>query len=632
MRETMKNSNETRPATASISKGEMVIFGDPQKLLAMVKKSYEEGLDIDLKLRNASDTVNRSPRQVPKRDVATVRDHLNGDGNVAGPGEFSSNGHFGSESRPTKSEDGDMSMEPPHEPQMKDERRHADQAPEENHRQDHRSSAAENAGPTPLTILPERKVSSPSLAGVLPFPSDVLPHTLQRLVKEAAAAIGCPPEFIAVPMLATLGAAIGNSCVLEIKKGWIEGATIYIAVIAEPGEKKSPALTVATGPAYELQNNFHREFKRAMAEYRSKDAPREHGEKESAEEEGLLSPKKPILRRTVIDNTTVEALYSVLEENPRGVLIAQDELSGWVRAMDQYKSNKGNDRQFWLSAWTNRPASVDRKGLKEPQMIPRTFVCVTGSIQPGILRELGGDREDGLLDRFLLSYPDPVSSRYSDHEISEEASEGYQELYERLCDLNMPVDENKAPSPKRVTFSDEAKEVWREKVDSLKDETRIPGFPTHLKGPWSKLEAYLARLSLILAMVRCAEDGADEQVEERDIKAAAALIEYFKSHACRTYAKLQGKKEDPFVTAIEEFLNEIGGGWEGQTSKLYKELKARSVPGLAKGEGAFGRQIRNVANADPRLHLEGGHRGKQAIIRLTLRGISDDVFPAAGAA
>jgi hypothetical protein len=37
----------------------------------------------------------------------------------------------------------------------------------------------------------------------------------------------CPPEFISVPMLATLGAAIDNS--------------YNVAVFAAPGSKKSPA-------------------------------------------------------------------------------------------------------------------------------------------------------------------------------------------------------------------------------------------------------------------------------------------------------------------------------------------------------------------------------------------------------
>ena len=76
------------------------------------------------------------------------------------------------------------------------------------------------------------------------FPVEALPASLKRFVEEAAASIGCPPEFIGVPMLTTLGAAIGNSRVLRLKKGYTQGAVLYTAIVAEPGAKKSPAARV----------------------------------------------------------------------------------------------------------------------------------------------------------------------------------------------------------------------------------------------------------------------------------------------------------------------------------------------------------------------------------------------------
>lgn len=64
--------------------------------------------------------------------------------------------------------------------------------------------------PTPiLEDLPE----------VPAFPVDALPIITRRFVGEAADAIGCPPELIAVPLLATLSAGIGASRVVELKRG-----------------------------------------------------------------------------------------------------------------------------------------------------------------------------------------------------------------------------------------------------------------------------------------------------------------------------------------------------------------------------------------------------------------------------
>jgi hypothetical protein len=51
----------------------------------------------------------------------------------------------------------------------------------------------------------------------------------------------CPPEFISVPMLATLGAAIGNSY------------NVAVFVFADPGSKKSFASSKAYIPARHVQ-------------------------------------------------------------------------------------------------------------------------------------------------------------------------------------------------------------------------------------------------------------------------------------------------------------------------------------------------------------------------------------------
>jgi Protein of unknown function (DUF3987) len=100
------------------------------------------------------------------------------------------------------------------------------------------------------------------------FPTGALPKTVERLVTEAAAAIGCPPDAIALAALTTLGSAIGNSRVIQPKKGWVESALIYAAVIADSGEKKTAAIAVATDPAQRLQNKLWRTSPKRVASTR----------------------------------------------------------------------------------------------------------------------------------------------------------------------------------------------------------------------------------------------------------------------------------------------------------------------------------------------------------------------------
>jgi hypothetical protein len=105
------------------------------------------------------------------------------------------------------------------------------------------------------------------LPEVPPFPLEALPRTLRRVVEEASAAICCPPDFIAIPMLTTLGAAIGNSRVLVVKRGWTESALLYTVIVGDPGDKKSPALEIATAPAWDKQAELKLCYDEAMERY-----------------------------------------------------------------------------------------------------------------------------------------------------------------------------------------------------------------------------------------------------------------------------------------------------------------------------------------------------------------------------
>jgi hypothetical protein len=263
--------------------------------------------------------------------------------------------------------------------------------------------------------------------------------------------------------------------------------------------------------------------------------------------------------------------------------------------MDQYKNHRGSDRQFYLSAWSNSPVSVDRKNLEEPIFLARPFVGVVGSIQPGVLPELIANRQgregDGFLDRFLFSYPEPMLSRWSEDEISLEAVWDVRVLYERLReDLALEHNDNGDPRPREVRLLGETLARFREEVDALREEMEQSDFSNVLRGPWSKLEAYLARLSLVLAMARVVRGPAREgRVELEDVERATSLVEYFKAHARRAYLQLYGEsREDKLLADLTKILKENQGeweddpnkGWEHPASNLYKALKVRGFDSL----------------------------------------------------
>jgi hypothetical protein len=438
-----------------------------------------------------------------------------------------------------------------------------------------------------------------------PFPVGALPLSCRRLVKEAAAAIGCPPDRVAVPMLVALGTAIGNSRVLKLKSGWEEGAALYGAAIADPGEKKTPAQKVAVEPAIKMQAELRENYRREVDDYKREQREYDVDKRDAAKtgEPAPPEPDEPIMERTVVEDVTVERLADLLGEAPRGLLQQRDELAGWVKAMDQYKQGgKGAERQFWLSAWSNGYVSVDRKGRPEPLMVQRPFVGVFGAIQPTVLPELGANRDDGMLDRFLFAYPDPVPSRWTDDAISGEARDNYAQLYRRLRDLHMPLGEYGDPEPVRVHLSGDAKAVLVDVINAHREEMEWPGFPARLKGPWSKLEAYLARLTLIVATARAAHEGAPERGESRDVLAAMALLDYFKNHARRVCAKLHGENPDERLAEdVARFLAVHNRCWKGHPAELHEQLDSDYKPSRP---DELTKRLKVIANRYPSMGFE----------------------------
>src|SRR5215207_2463547 len=480
-----------------------------------------------------------------------------------------------------------------------------------------------------LSTVDAVDAASRELPASVEFPIGALPRSCRRLVEEAAAAICCPPDFVAMPLLVELGTAIGNSRVIKLKGGWKESAAVYGAVIADPGDKKTPAAKVVFEAAFRQQAELRTRHLEKKERYEA-DLRGYEKDKRDCRKNGLsdpVPPTPPVMERTLVEDTTVEALVAILEGTRRGVAVMRDELTAWVRSMDQYKAGgKGTDRQFWLSGWSNNYVAVDRKHRDEPLILQRPFVGVFGAIQPAVLAELGERREDGLLDRFLFAYPEPVASRWTDDEISPEAREGVRSLYSRLRGLYMPEDDHGDPDPVRVVLAADAKAVFVEVVNRHREEMEAPGFPVRLKGPWSKLEAYLARLALIFALCRSVTTDASERIEREDVLRASVMLDYFKNHARRVYVGLYGERvEDRVLADVARFLLKHKGAWEGTPTEFYELLESDYKPQRPED---VTRILKKAADTTPSLVFvpakpknitrEDGSRTTQRVMRVSL--------------
>src|SRR5262249_3728773 len=202
-----------------------------------------------------------------------------------------------------------------------------------------------------------------TLPPVEPFPLDVLPGPARDLAEAAAESIGCPVDFPAVAILAAASGIIGRSACLLIKPGYFASASLYVALVGSPSSGKSPALRAALAPVWTIAETL-RDGWRAEMEPWEAGKPNERG-------------AEPVLKRIASTDPTTEALGPILAKNPRGLIVAPDEMTKWVMSMDQYKGGKGGDRPFYLSAWNGEPIFIDRaKHMREPIVVSHLFLSV----------------------------------------------------------------------------------------------------------------------------------------------------------------------------------------------------------------------------------------------------------------
>ncbi len=414
---------------------------------------------------------------------------------------------------------------------------------------------------TPL----ERSVEEVVLPSVEPFPVHILPPVLQDFVTEGARSIGCPPDFIAVPLIVFAGTATGASRVVQVKEGWTESPRVYAALVARAGEKKSPAFKLAMRPFVAYQNKLHADFKEKLLIWRKKKSQYdlELLEWKRSARKGDMDafdmpepPSAPILSQIFTTDATIEALSALLEQNPRGLVLARDELAGWTKSFNQYRSGRGADKEYWLSFWNGSDVVINRKGSDLPLILSNPFVSVVGCLPPSVLGEITRGGEDGLLDRVLFSYPNPVPLCWTEDEISELTVLEVEDIFNRLFELDLDA----SGSAKVVGFTAKAKELWVDWINSHYKEQNTPAFPEVLRGPWAKLEAYCARFALILQMTRYASGCACvSEIDESSLLKAITLVDYFKSHTERSYMYLRSNSDERLIIDVLAYISKTGG-------------------------------------------------------------------------
>ncbi|WP_345117716.1 YfjI family protein, partial [Bartonella jaculi] len=404
----------------------------------------------------------------------------------------------------------------------------------------------------------ELKPIENALLPVEPFHVAQMPLRLSRYIYDVADSQQSSLDFIAVPALCGLASLIGNGVRIAPKQhaNWEIVPNLWGAIVGEPSTMKTDTMEAALTPLDVFQEEWHQEWLKKKKQQETKDILMELDKREkkkqaykafkNKDKEQALALLSQSLedketddddtlrkRRLIVNDVTVEKLGELLKENPRGLLMVRDELSGFLSDLERKEYQ--TDRAFYLTAFNGKKSyTYDRIG-RGTIHIPNATISIIGGIQPSriipIIQAMHhGTNNDGLLQRFqMLVFPDERKERlWIDRPPNQKAWESYQEVFRSLYDK--PLGSPKHPII--IRFSAEAQEIFREWWENFQRTVKGGHFSASLQAHLLKMNKTLPTLALIFELV----EGGRFEINKDALQTALRWEKYLISHAKRLYA------------------------------------------------------------------------------------------------
>ena len=383
--------------------------------------------------------------------------------------------------------------------------------------------AARLQRPPSLTILTRTRIAAPE------FPIDVFGPFWSTWISRTATGANAATDYVALPLLVTISALIGNSRWVQAWPTWAEPPILWGASVGNPSSGKTPGATpVVRDVLARVEMHMCRDYE-ADAEAWSEAATVASAiEKQWTKDVAKavkagseIPPKpseaqirdKPARPRASVSDATIESLAQILASQPKGVLHVRDELAAWLSNLGRY-ANGGSDRPFWLEAYVGGRHRVDRQKNPEPIIIDRLSIATFGTIQPDRLADTLAGVDDGLPGRFLWVWPETGAefSRPSTMAFIREAAE----RMIKLADLAMMKGEEGRLRPSFTSLDNDAANL----LEAFAREMQVAETVAHgmMKTAIGKARGQALRLALVLEYLWWIADGV---IEPATVSAAA---------------------------------------------------------------------------------------------------------------
>lgn len=328
----------------------------------------------------------------------------------------------------------------------------------------------------------------------LVFPIDIFPKPIQSYILECNSKLDSNIDYMGCSLLWLISVCIGNSIEIEVKRGWNENATVWLSLVGKAGIGKTPSINNIIFPLQQINSREIKKYFKELEQF-------EFYDKLSAKEKKEYTEvQKPVKKQFIANDITLEALVDLHQESDNSVGMFKDELAGWLKDMNKYRA--GSDLEFWLSCWSGKSVSLNRL-TRKGSFIDKPFIPVLGGIQPNILNSFYTEenKDNGFMDRMLLSFPESKIEQYNENELDYEILEWYKNNIIAFFDtIKLAIQRTKDDTIESLTakFSDEAKKEWMRMFNEISNYQNDDNENEYLKSMYPKQKSYIPRFSLLI--------------------------------------------------------------------------------------------------------------------------------------
>jgi putative DNA primase/helicase len=509
-------------------------------------------------------------------------------------------------------------------------------------------------------------VPRPITADLLPVPPlepEMIPEPFRPWVKDIANRGWFPLENVVAALIVAMSGLIGRKLGIKPKRydDWLVIPNLWGGIVGSSGLLKTPSVEEPMRPLKRLVADALQDHQQAVAEWQQRclvaKAKKDVAKKEleaaakkklsdarlaelAAEASAAFEEPEPKPKRYVVNDPTMEKLGELMAENPNGLILFRDELSGFLRTLD--RQGHESDRGFYLESWNgNGSYTFDRIG-RGTIHIPAVCLALFGTIQPGPLAKylrgtISGEEADGFIPRFqVLVHPDPpekfINVDRCPNTATKNAAYAIFQAIDRLDPTALGCEVDLDSGLPFIRFADDAQQFfnqWRVELENrLRSGTLSNVVMSHLSKYRSLMPSLAEQFHLITLVGPTGRIESLPPVSLQAAMTAAAWCVLLEAHARRIYQAASDGDPDDAIRLAERIKESLPNpftyrivakkGWSG----LSTSEEVRKAVDLLEDRGWV--KVVEVPSADP---SGRGRPSEQVWVNPKVMDATDEVHP-----